>query len=143
VVNLVIAAPRAEPPSTAASSFSISGDLQSPLAPGSSEPIDLALTNPGSSEIAITELVVTIQSISAPQSDQVHPCTPADFAVTQFSGAYGFRIPPSDSRSLSELGVPSQQWPQVTMLDRPVNQNGCKGASLTFGYTGTSSGGTS
>jgi hypothetical protein len=143
VVNLVIAAPSAEPPGATGSSFSISGDLQGPLAPGSSEPIDLVLANPGSSEIAISELVVSIQSISAPQSDQAHPCTPDDFAVTQFSGAYGFRIPPSGSRSLSELGFPSQQWPQVTMLDRPVNQNGCKGASLTFGYTGTSSEATS
>jgi hypothetical protein len=134
--NLVITTPRG-----GNANFLIGGDLSGFLIPGLTEPIDLALTNPGSAEISITELLVSIESIAAPQADQTHPCTLDDFSVTQFSGAYGFTVGPSETSTLSALGFPEEQMPQVTMLDRPLNQNGCKGASLGFSYAGTATGG--
>jgi hypothetical protein len=145
-VNLVISSPRSDSPPQGSntpepSNFTISGDLNTPLEPGSSAPLDLALANPDPGEIAITDLAVTLTGLSAPHADATHPCGTGDFLVTQFSGAYGFRVPASSTRRLGELGIPSAQWPQVAMLDRPLNQNGCKGASLRFSYSGRSQGG--
>jgi hypothetical protein len=123
------------------SNFSISGSLPGVLAPGVTQPLDLALANPGTEEISISSLLVSIGQINAPQSDATHPCSLDDFSVAQLSGAYGFKVGPSQTRTLSELGFPEEEWPQVTMLDRAVNQDGCKGASLTFSYTGSGTGG--
>jgi hypothetical protein len=134
--NLVITTPRGGD-----ANFLIGGDLSGVLTPGLTEPIDLALTNPGSAEISIAELLVSIEGLTAPQADQTHPCTLEDFSVAQFSGAYGFTVGPSETSTLSALGFPEEQMPQVTMLDRPLNQNGCKGASLGFSYAGTATGG--
>jgi hypothetical protein len=133
-VNLVIAAHQP-------TDFSISGDLPTPLEPGFTAPLDLVLSNPGPVSIAITGLEVDISSIDAPQASETYPCTDEDFSVTQFSGAYGFTLAPSTSSTLSQLGLPPESWPQVTMVNRPVNQNGCKAAVLNFSYSGTASGG--
>jgi hypothetical protein len=121
--------------------FTIAGSLSSTLEPGFAVPLNLELTNPGATGIAIAGLRVRVSSISAPLASASYPCTSDDFSVAQFSGAYGFTIPASSSRSLSELGFQETQLPQVAMPNRPVNQNGCKGASLQFEFTGTATGG--
>jgi hypothetical protein len=121
--------------------FTIAGGMQSALAPGFAAPLNLELTNPGTTGIAISGLGVSVHSISAPRASTSYPCTSDDFSVAQFSGAYGFTIPASSSRSLSELGFQETQLPRVAMPDRSVNQNGCKGASLQFEFTGTATGG--
>ena len=128
-------------PQSGNADFAISGDLPAPLEPGLAAPLDLALTNEGAAEIAISGLEVSVDSISAPQASATFPCTLDDFSVTQFAGTYGFVIPASSTRSLSELGFPEAQLPQVEMLDRPLNQNGCKGASLTLRHGGSATGG--
>jgi hypothetical protein len=135
-VNLVISSVSS---STQHTNFTISGDLpsSSPLEPGLSVPFDLSLTNPGPVEIAISGLEVSVGDISAPNAAATFPCTAADFSVSQFSGGYGFTLPATSTRSLSELGFAGSQLPQVEMWNRPVNQNGCKGASLQFDFSGT------
>jgi hypothetical protein len=71
----------------------------------------------------------------------MHPCGVNDFTVTQFTGSYGFVLPAAGDTSLSRLGLPPSSWPQVSMLNRPVNQDGCKDATLNLGFTGTALGG--
>ena len=44
-------------------------------------------------------------------------------------------LPPQATTSLSALSVPSTQWPQVGLRNTSVNQNGCKGASLTLEFS--------
>jgi hypothetical protein len=139
-VNLVIGST----PFTAAgisgpTAFAISGTLPGALIPGMATPLDLTLSNPGSAT-RISRLDVDLYGVIAPQADATHPCTVDDFSVTQFSGSYGFTLPSSSARTLSQLGFPSGQWPVVAMLNRPVNQDGCKGASLEFNYSGVSTG---
>jgi len=53
-----------------------------------------------------------------------------------FSGAYGFTLPARTTTRLSALGIPARQWPHIAMLDRPVNQDGCKRATLSLSFTG-------
>jgi hypothetical protein len=132
----------ASPGPTGNANFSISGDLSSALEPGLAVPLDLSLTNPGPDEISISGLEVSVTGVSAPLADATYPCTAADdFSVVPFSGAYGFVVPPTSTLTLSALGFTDSELPQIEMPDRPVNQNGCKGASLEFDFTGTATGG--
>jgi hypothetical protein len=139
-LNLVIGSPKQA--QTGNANFAIAGNLATPLEPGIGAPVDLALTNPGTSEISVSGLQVAVSSIDAPRASATYPCTSDDFSVAQFSGAYGFTIPGSSTRTLSELGFSAAQLPQVAMPNRPINQNGCKGATLQFDFTGTATGGT-
>jgi hypothetical protein len=81
-----------------------------------------------------------VSNVTAPGQDAAHPCTAEDFSVQQFSGPYGFQLPESSNNTLASLGIPESQWPRVAMVDRPVNQDGCKGASLTLDFAGSAMG---
>jgi hypothetical protein len=128
---------------TAASqdAVTIAGSPARPLLPGAVVPIDLLLRNAHDSRLVVAGMSVRIQRLSAPNADAAHPCTTADFAVSQFSGAYGFALEPSSTRSLAELGIAPDQWPALAMLDRPVNQDGCQGATISLAYGATVTGG--
>ncbi|WP_246036175.1 hypothetical protein [Sinomonas susongensis] len=121
--------------------FTISGSAASPLAPGVSQPLGLSFSNPNNQGISITNLSVTVMGItrSAAAIAGNLPCTTADFAVVQYSGPYPVSIPSGNS-SLSSLAVPGSQWPKLTMLDRPANQDGCKGATIALSYSGSGQG---
>jgi hypothetical protein len=137
-LNLVIGSPK----HVGNANFAIAGNLLTALEPGLGGALDLSLTNPGSTEITVSGLQVAVSTIAAPHANASYPCNSDDFSVAQFSGAYGFTIPASSTRTLSELGFAEAQLPQVAMPNRPINQNGCKGASLQFDFTGTATGGT-
>jgi hypothetical protein len=125
------------PPVTTPDSFTIAGTLSDLLTPGSGEPLDLTLTNLQNTDLLIASLSVEVASVSGPLTDATHPCDAGDFSVGQFTGAPGFKLPASSSADLSELGFDPGEWPTVSMLNRPVNQDGCKHASLSLSFTGT------
>lgn len=120
--------------------FGVAGDAPGLLAPGTSQSLDLGFNNPdksidvGNLAVSITGVLRTSKAIAANL-----PCTSQDYAVTQFSGRYPLAVP-SGSSSLSQLGVPSAQWPRIAMLDTPRLQDGCKGAVLQLAYTGSGQG---
>jgi hypothetical protein len=117
-------------------SFTISGDAGQ-LWPGVSQPVNLSLSNPNGQAISVDSLTVSVRSVSAPQATGALPCSAADFSVTQFPGPYPLTLPAHTTRSLSDLGVGSPEQPHVAMLDWPVNQDGCLGATVTLSYSGT------
>ncbi|GAB3563678.1 hypothetical protein GCM10027405_18650 [Arthrobacter alkaliphilus] len=121
--------------------FSISGSPAKLLAPGYGSSIDLQLANPGNSNMGITGLTVSVAGITRTADSVLNnrPCSPSDYAVTQFSGSYPFTVPPGTS-SLSTLHIPETQWPQIRMLNSPLNQDGCKGATVKLSYSGTAQG---
>jgi hypothetical protein len=121
--------------------FTIAGSTTALLVPGGAAVIDLRLTNPRGPALRVSYLAVGITGVRAPLADATHPCTVRDFGVTQFSGRYGFTVPGSSTRSLAQLGFAQAQWPRVLMLDRPVNQDGCKQATLELSFAGASPGG--
>ena len=114
--------------------FAISGDAAQVLAPGVSQPIDLKIHNPNSTSLTLSTLTALVSGVDAPKATPTLPCTPADFSVQPYSGALPLVIAPSSTISLQQLGVPESEWPQVSMLDRPTNQDGCGGASLSLSY---------
>jgi hypothetical protein len=117
-----------------AGSFTIKGDAAGLISPGVTEPLDLLLTNPWGVPLSVTGLRVTVRRVSAPNADDAHPCVVGDFSVEQASGSLEINLPARATRALSSLGVARASLPAVGMLRRSVNQDGCKGASLTFGY---------
>ena len=49
-------------------------------------------------------------------------------------------VPANSTKSLSDLGLAKAKWPTVSMLETNANQDGCKGAKLTFAFTGVAAG---
>lgn len=122
-------------------SFTIAGDVTEPISPGVMVPLDLKITNPHDVTLVVTDLHVRIRDVSAPSSDTVRPCHVGDFAVTQTAPDFEVTVEPGATLTLSSAGLPRTEWPQVGMINRPVNQDGCKGATLTLAYaaSGTTS----
>jgi hypothetical protein len=113
----------------------ISGIPSGRLTPGLSAFLDLVLTNPNAFPVTVRSLIVQVQTISAPRANLALPCSAQDFTVAQFSGG-GLRLRAASTTSLGHLGVAQTLWPRVSMADRTVDQDGCKGASLTLDYRG-------
>jgi hypothetical protein len=111
----------------------ITGTVQTTLIPGVSSPIRLGFTNPNKHPVRIRQVRVTVTRVTAPFADAAHPCGAADFEVRQLRRGV-LRIPAKRFTDLAGLGVPVSGWPQVVMRNRPVNQDGCKGAQLTLKY---------
>ena len=115
-------------------SFTVEGNTSESISPGVRAPLDLKLTNPYDSSMSVTRLRVTVQAVTAPNADKIHPCTVGDFAVDQASSTLEITIAAHSTSTLSDLGVAPANRPHVGMHERPVNQDGSKGASLTLGY---------
>jgi hypothetical protein len=113
-------------------SFLIAGNLGTPLAPGSKVPLDLTLTNPSNFDLLITNLAVEVaEGTSKPSCSGTQ-----NFKITQFTGAYPVVLHPGTSQ-LSALVPSSPKWPQVEMLDLPLNQDACRNATITLRYSGS------
>lgn len=125
--------------------YTIGGAISTPLRPGGAAAhINVTFSSPnagnggsGVNGTQVSNLVVAITSVTGPNITLSRPCTAADFALTQFGGAYPFFVPFGAS-SLSSLGFGPGTWPRVQLINRPTNQDGCKGATIHFSYAGTS-----
>jgi hypothetical protein len=123
-------------------SFTISGDLTGQLTPGLTLPLQLRVTNPNQKALSVTNLSASLTGVTR-TADAVArglACSTGDYALMQYTGPYPLTIPAGGTLSLSQLGVPPAQWPKVSLLNRPVNQDGCKGATVTMTYAGSGQG---
>jgi hypothetical protein len=120
------------------SQFGIQGTAQR-ISPGVSAPIDVEFINWHFLPVSVAELVVVIEEIDAPNADRDNPCTLDDFRVLQVAHSVEINLPPRKTSTLSSLALPSTTWPQIGMHNRPTNQDGCKGTTLTLAYTASGS----
>jgi hypothetical protein len=127
-LGLVVTKPSSVP-------FEISGSVTG-LMPGVPQPIDLSVRNPNRVAIVITRLAVDVQSVNAPRATSALPCTTADFSVQQFAGPYPVVVPASSAWTLSGLSIPPATLPQIQLVQRSLNQDGCQGATVTLAYSG-------
>lgn len=116
-------------------SFTIDGNAAELISPGVMVPLDLQLTNAHDFPLSVTDLTVTVAKVRAPHADDVHPCAVGDFAVDQAARDLEVTLATRSTSTLSNLGISRRQRPHVGMLNRPVDQDGCKGASLTLAFT--------
>lgn len=115
--------------------FPITGTPDRTLAPGSEAgAINLSLTNPFNAAMTVTGLGVTVTGTNKPG------CGASNYAVQAYGGPSSLVIPPNSTRTLQQLGVARAQWPQVRMLNLPVNQDACKGAAVGLQYSGVGNG---
>jgi hypothetical protein len=112
--------------------LAIVGNVSRGLYPGG-RPVQINLTidNPSRYARRLTNVAVSIQAVRAPRSMPGLPCTTADFGVGGYRGS--FKAPPGLS-TLQHDGVPRARWPTLRMVDRPYNQDGCKGATVELVY---------
>jgi hypothetical protein len=118
-------------------SLTISGTVRDQLVPGFMSLLDLSLDNSHPFALSVAGLVVTVDGVTAPNADPAHPCTTDDFIVRQLAAPSPFVVGGDTQNPLSSLGFADSQLPAVGMLDRPSNQDGCRGASVVLGYTAT------
>ena len=113
--------------------FAITGQLPGAVLPGASIPLDLRLTNPNPRALRITQLTIAVTV------DPAHARAGCDrlrdFHVVKLPpSAYPIRLRAHQRARLSELRVLVP--PRLRMIDRPANQNACKGAQLRLRYAG-------
>ncbi len=111
----------------------VTGVTLGQLRPGTSAQVALTLQNPNKHAVRMMKVRVKIVKIVAPHADDAHTCTTADFAVKQMPRAI-LRVPARRTTTLAAMGVPAAVWPRLTMLNRPLNQDGCKDAQLTLRF---------
>lgn len=118
----------------ASKSFTIAGNALKLISPGVMAPLDLSFTNLDDAPMSVTNLRVTVRKVIAPNANAAHPCAVGDFTVSQAASGFKVTVAARATSTLSSFDLPLAQWPEVGMLQRSVNQDGCKGASLTLGY---------
>ncbi len=119
------------------SHFAIGAEPMEPMSPGVRVPLDLRLQNTNHTSMSVTDVKVVVRGVDAPNSTELLPCLVEDFTVDQVADDLDLTLPPGKTSSLSGLSLPSGQWPQVGLLNTSVNQDGCKGATLTLDFTGS------
>jgi len=97
--------------------------------------MDLVITNPNPSPITISAGAIDIGIIT---NNAGCPASP-NFAVTH-GLATQITVPGGTTKSLSELSIPTADWPVISMIETHTNQDACKGASLQFTFTGSAFG---
>jgi hypothetical protein len=121
-----------EPPGQDKRTFSISGNLTTQLSPGVSGALNLSFGNPNQQALGIEDLLVVVEGTNSAS------CSPHNFAAVQFSGTYPIVIPRGNSQ-LSQAVSNSTKWPRVSMINRPFNQDACKGVTVNLAYSGVAS----
>ena len=115
---------------TATYTFSISGNITTPFYPGVSQKLDLVFTNPNPVPITIPAGGVTITLSTRRAGCPSSPNFKVDQSVTT-----SVTLPKKSTVSLSRLGVTMAEWPVITMVDTPYNQDACEGAVVTLRYS--------
>ena len=120
---------------TAAKNFAVGGSLTTPLYPGTSLPLNMTFTNPGSLPITIPSGGISASNITI--TSNAPGCASSNFAVAQ-GLTVAVTIPGNQTTptSLSALGVPQADWPVIKMIETNTNQDACEGAKLTLTYSG-------
>jgi hypothetical protein len=124
--------------------FSISGNLAASLTLGlgGTQPLNLAITNPYSSPLTVSNIRVTLSSIQqtaagakAGTCNQTGGNSP-NFKIENVPSSYEVTVPAGATRTLSQLdSSPTAPKPKITWLDQAWAQNGCLGATLNFSYS--------
>jgi hypothetical protein len=110
----------------------ITGRVQAPLSPGMSSPIALSIRNGSSTTVHTLRVRVKVRKVIAPHATEAHPCTRMDFQIDQMH-PQPLTIPKGRS-DLARMGLAVSSWPTLSMRNRPMNQDGCKGAHLVLAF---------
>jgi hypothetical protein len=113
--------------------------LSQPFFPGSTQGLNLVLSNPYNFPISVTSVTVTVDPATTTKSGgKANPsCVGNDNLQVTRQLASAVTLPSNATKSLSDLGVADSDLPQVKMLDLDTNQDACKDTTFKLSYTGT------
>ncbi len=111
-----------------------SAKLVRPLRPGTSQAVDVRLTNPYRYSLAVTAITVAV--VVDPTHARAGRDGRRDFrSIGMPPRSYPIRVWARRTVSLRQLRV--RRLPRVAMVARPRNQDACKGARLTLRFAGS------
>src|SRR3954469_424439 len=118
--------------------FTVAGTLTDPLYPGATSALNVQITNPYNFALEVTGLTVVPKAETTRDGQPNPDCDGTVNLATssQFSGP-SIVIPKQSTRSLTDLGVPQSQWPELLMPNLSTNQDACKSTSFTFAFSAT------
>jgi hypothetical protein len=124
--------------------FTISAPPVTLPGPGSQVALNLSLVNPNNQALQVTNLTAAVTSVTKTSANSARVCTPSDYAITQLAATrYPLIIGAGQTVSLATLlgvSTSSTSLPQLTMLNSPSNQEGCKGATIALSFSGAGQG---
>lgn len=121
--------------------FTLSGSIATPFVPGASRPLDVVIENPDPYPLEVTAISVSFGNPVRAADGRANPrCRvtgeAADLVVER--GLIGsVTVPPNGTRSLSELSVPQERWPLLTMVNLPISQDACRNSTFPLVLTGS------
>ena len=115
--------------------FTVVGDLSTPLRPGMSAPLDLAIANPHSYPLTISSVSVAVTAVKTIENGKASHCAATNFTITEPTTITPITVAPHSRVTLSGLHFAKAKWPQVRMLKTQVSQDSCKHVSLTLSYS--------
>lgn len=111
----------------------ITGSTRRPVSPGISARIGLQFLGTSSRPVVFQRVRVRIVEIVAPNAESTLGCSRADFRIRQMP-PQSLEVRGDKVTFLGDLGVRRRDWPRLVMVNRAVNQDGCKGAQITLGF---------
>jgi hypothetical protein len=120
--------------------FTVSGSPVSPFSPGSSQTLNLMVTNPNPAVMTIPISGIALAIDTGSSSCPAFGGTAPNFTFTSVGVAVVVPANTTTAVSLTSLGVPADKLPVLKMNNTAVNQDACKHITLALHYTGTGSG---
>ncbi len=125
--NAQVAAGSADIPAV---QFNVVGGVVTGLTPGGpAEPVDFAITNPGSAGVFVGQVTTALGAITGAGSDNtIEACATSMYAIGGSPAAVAATVPPGTT-----LFVPSGT--SISMTDDGNNQDNCQGATVGLNFT--------
>jgi hypothetical protein len=109
--------------------FNVVGGIAPGLTPGGpAQPIDFAITNPGSSSVHVDQVVTSVSSLSGTGSDgSIEACDSGMYPVAGSTAVINATVPPGTT-------VFANSGTSISMTDDGNNQDNCKGATVNLAF---------
>lgn len=119
------------------SGFTISGDASALMYPGVTQTVNLVFTNPNNFDLKVLSVTITVQSGTTKVGNPNPGCVGTQNLVVARPFTGPAVVPKNSTKSLSDLHVPTAQWPVVQMPNLPFSQDACQDTTFHMTYTGT------
>lgn len=123
-------------PTAAVSGFRINGSARDAFYPGMSHPVDVVFSNPNRVPLLVRDVRVSVDPATSRPG-----CQGSSVLRVVHGLLRAVMVPAGSTRSLSQLGVPSADWPWLAMPDLGADEDQCQGATFTLHYTGSAQSG--
>jgi hypothetical protein len=110
--------------------FNVIGGVAASLYPGGpSQPVDFAITNPGSSSAYVTTVHTTISSVTSDGIVADEVCSTTMYSLTGNPASVDATVLPGSTVIESPSGT------TISMINDGNNQDNCEGATVSLGFT--------